>query len=306
MIGLIARAAAAVALLILVVFGGQVAWRAWTGPSLLSAAAAPLALRAAPRDPARPCEQARGFEAAAADDAQSLTTAAWSVFGRAESGWEVYAPLVAQEIGSACAPGSTGFARDLAAWQGAHALPATGVMDAASLTAMNHTWLSRRPFVAATMHGVCPDPPGPERLAWTRPEESYSSKPVQLRGTALDAYRAMVAAARREVPEAAGDPRLLSLFSAYREPVADAARCAEAGDCGTIAKANCSAHRTGLAADLYLGAAPGFRPDSAADPNRAWMSRTATYRWMVANAGRFGFVNYPFEPWHWEWTGEPI
>jgi zinc D-Ala-D-Ala carboxypeptidase len=20
---------------------------------------------------------------------------------------------------------------------------------------------------------------------------------------------------------------------------------------------------------------------------------------------RFGFVNYPFEPWHWEWTGEP-
>ena len=33
-------------------------------------------------------------------------------------------------------------------------------------------------------------------------------------------------------------------------------------------------------------------------------SRTAVYRWMVANAARFGFVNYPFEPWHWEWTGE--
>jgi hypothetical protein len=27
---------------------------------------------------------------------------------------------------------------------------------------------------------------------------------------------------------------------------------------------------------------------------------------MVANAARFGFVNYPFEPWHWEWTGAPI
>jgi LAS superfamily LD-carboxypeptidase LdcB len=34
------------------------------------------------------------------------------------------------------------------------------------------------------------------------------------------------------------------------------------------------------------------------------MTRTATYRWLLANAGRFGFVNYPFEPWHWEWTGE--
>ena len=34
------------------------------------------------------------------------------------------------------------------------------------------------------------------------------------------------------------------------------------------------------------------------------MSRTPAYRWLVANADRFGFVPYPFEPWHWEWTGE--
>jgi LAS superfamily LD-carboxypeptidase LdcB len=34
------------------------------------------------------------------------------------------------------------------------------------------------------------------------------------------------------------------------------------------------------------------------------MSGTPAYRWLVANAGRFGFVNYVFEPWHWEWTGE--
>ena len=37
---------------------------------------------------------------------------------------------------------------------------------------------------------------------------------------------------------------------------------------------------------------------------RLYMTKTPTYRWLVANAGRFGFVNYPFEPWHWEWTGE--
>jgi LAS superfamily LD-carboxypeptidase LdcB len=56
--------------------------------------------------------------------------------------------------------------------------------------------------------------------------------------------------------------------------------------------------------DLYVGQAPGFGPDSSADPNRLYMTRTPTYRWLVANAHRFGFVNYPFEPWHWEWTGE--
>jgi D-alanyl-D-alanine carboxypeptidase len=36
------------------------------------------------------------------------------------------------------------------------------------------------------------------------------------------------------------------------------------------------------------------------------MARSPLYRWMVVNAGRFGFVNYAYEPWHWEWTGEPL
>ena len=59
--------------------------------------------------------------------------------------------------------------------------------------------------------------------------------------------------------------------------------------------------------DFYLGAAPGDRPDSADDVNRLYLSHSrAAYRWMVGNAWRFGFVPYPFEPWHWEWTGEPI
>jgi LAS superfamily LD-carboxypeptidase LdcB len=56
--------------------------------------------------------------------------------------------------------------------------------------------------------------------------------------------------------------------------------------------------------DVYLGAAPGFVPESSADANRLFQSRTTLYRWMVRHAARFGFVNYPFEPWHWEWTGE--
>ena len=26
----------------------------------------------------------------------------------------------------------------------------------------------------------------------------------------------------------------------------------------------------------------------------------------MVNAGQFGFVNYAYEPWHWEWTGEDL
>ncbi|MEO8812808.1 MAG: D-alanyl-D-alanine carboxypeptidase family protein, partial [Caulobacteraceae bacterium] len=90
-----------------------------------------------------------------------------------------------------------------------------------------------------------------------------------------------------------------------RAPAADDARCATAGDCQNLTRAACSAHRTGLAVDIDLGHAPGSTIDSAGDVNRLFLSRTPAYRWLVTHAGRFGFVNYPFEPWHWEWTGEP-
>jgi LAS superfamily LD-carboxypeptidase LdcB len=44
--------------------------------------------------------------------------------------------------------------------------------------------------------------------------------------------------------------------------------------------------------------------DSSADANRLYQVGTPAYRWLVANAARFGFVNYVFEPWHWEWIGQ--
>jgi LAS superfamily LD-carboxypeptidase LdcB len=127
---------------------------------------------------------------------------------------------------------------------------------------------------------------------------------VLLRPAALAAWRQLVAAARALVPELAADKRLLTIFSAYRSPDYDDARCAREQNCQGIVRAACSAHRTGLAMDLYLGAAPGFAPDSSDDANRLFISRSPAYRWLVANAARFGFVNYAFEPWHWEWTGE--
>ena len=246
---------------------------------------------------------APGFDEAARANATTLASLAWSPFHRAEVGWEIYAPHIASEIGSACAPGSPAFARELASWQRDHGLAATGRLDASTFGAMNTRWELARPFVRLSQAGVCPDPPPPAALATVRPDEGYAGKPVQLRPEALNAYRRLVSAARAASPVLATERGLLTIFSGFRDPIDDAARCAREGNCANVSRALCSAHRTGLAVDLYLGSAPGLPPDAADDANRLYQARTPAYAWLIAHAGEYGFVNYPFEPWHWEWTG---
>jgi LAS superfamily LD-carboxypeptidase LdcB len=124
---------------------------------------------------------------------------------------------------------------------------------------------------------------------------------VLLAHPALGAYRRMRAAALADLGPA--DANALTLFSGYRSPASDDERCAREGNCQGVVRAQCSAHRTGTALDLFVGFAPGFMADSSATANRLHQTGTPAYRWLVANAGRFGFVNYVFEPWHWEWTG---
>lgn len=251
-----------------------------------------------------PPDCSAGSAEAAKQNAKSLYDTEWSPFGRPEKGWAIYAPEVGHEIGAACPADSAGFAAKLASWQAGHRLSATGVMDAATFDAMKTVWQDRRPFVALRNEGVCPNSPSEAVLAEATPAEGYEGKRVELRAAALNAYRRMVAAARAALPELTQKPELLTIFSAHRSPEYDAARCAHDGNCQGVVRAQCSAHRTGLAMDIDVGAAPGYSVDSSADPNRLFQAEGAVYRWLVANAPRFGFVNYAFEPWHWEWTGE--
>lgn len=256
-----------------------------------------------PFDPGCPAAPppSTAFDTAAADNAASLNTQPVTAFGRPEAGWAIYAPLAAHEIATGCAPETPGFAAALADWQGAHGVAANGRMDAPTLSTLSTLWLLRRPFVRA-MKGGCPASPNEQTLAKAGPTEAFGGKTVLARPAALDAYRRMVAAARAEIT---APPPLLTIASAYRGPAEEAARCAD-GTCGNPAKAHCSAHRTGLAFDLYLDALPGQTTFSTADGDRLRLSQTPAYRWLVRNADRFGFVPYPFEPWHWEWTGEPV
>jgi D-alanyl-D-alanine carboxypeptidase len=243
---------------------------------------------------------AHGFEPAAAANAASLRTLAWKPFHRPEIGWEAYAPRIDQEIGTTCAPDTNGFAMALSHWQKIHRLPPNGRLDVATFTVMNASWELQRPFVRISATGVCPEPPAGAGLTKMAAGEAYGGKSIQLRTEALDAYRHMVAAARAESPAINADHHLLTVLSGYRSPEDDNARCAKDNDCGNITRALCSAHRTGLAVDLYLG---GPSPASTDDANRLRQSKTLAYAWLMANASRFGFLNYPFEPWHWEWTG---
>jgi hypothetical protein len=271
-------------------------------PSPVPPSAAPSQPRAPP--PAASANCAAGPPAAAAANAASLRALPWAPFGRTEAGWETYVPLVAREIRTPCPPASPGFAAALAAWEAGQRLPSDGVLSRDDFLRLKGVIQTRRAFVQLSARRVCPAPPAPDALELGRPGEGYGGKQILLRPAAFAAWRRMAAAARAEDPRIAADPRNLTIFSGFRGPEADAARCAADGNCNGLVRATCSPHRTGLALDMYVGQAPGYGPDSSADANRLFMSRTPAYRWLVANADRFGFVPYPFEPWHWEWTGE--
>jgi hypothetical protein len=294
-------------LILALLIAGVALWSLYSGRKPAPAPRAPPAAVAPAPPPPQPtsadCREVPGFEDAARANALSAATLAWSPWGRAEVGWETYAPLIGREIGAPCPAGSTAFAAALARWQAGARLPGGGTMSPATFEALRVTWLKRRPFVEAMARG-CPAPASPDALVAARPEEGYGGKLVSLRAGALSAYRRLVEAARRETAEAAADHTLLSLISGFRAPTPADQACLSLGGCGNLARANCSAHRTGLAADLFVGAAPGHDPASSDDVNRLFQSRTSIYRWLAANAARFGFVPYPFEPWHWEWTGE--
>lgn len=235
----------------------------------------------------------------------SLYEMEWSPFGRPERGWETYWPLIRREVGVDCAPGSPGFAAALAAWQGRYGMPATGLFDAVTFQVLRGVWQERRPFVMARVAGLCPEPPPLAQLGYLLPEEEHADRLTRLlRRDALAAYRRMAEAARAENPEIAADPELMQIFSGFRDPEADAARCAIEGNCDGVRRAVCSPHRTGAAVDIHVGHAPGLGVDDTSPPSRLHMSRSPTYRWLADNAHRFGFVPYVFEPWHWEYAPE--
>lgn len=122
---------------------------------------------------------------------------------------------------------------------------------------------------------------------------------VPLHRLAAKALEAMQCAARAEGIKAP----LLQPTSGFRDPAHQARLWEEAKrKYGSEAKARkwvappgASAHQSGRAVDLYLGG-----KNSSANVTK--LRTLPAYRWLVANARRFGFYPYEREPWHWEYN----
>lgn len=247
----------------------------------------------------------RRYVRAADTNAETLDTLSWAPFGVPETGWETYAPLTGREIGTGCGFGTPVFAQALGAFQARYGLEPDGVFSPQTFEVLKGVWQERRLFIRHRLRDECPEAPQPDRLDAVRTdEESFDREGRQARRDALDAWRRMLADARRQVRAVRDDPKALTIFSGWRDPAADEARCQTDGGCDGARRAKCSAHRTGTALDLNVGWAPGLTADSTDPVNRLYQTRTELYRWLVDNADRYGFVPYVFEPWHWEWQGD--
>lgn len=240
---------------------------------------------------------------AAAGNGRSLHALDWTPFGR-EYGWETYLPMTQQEIGTSCAPFTPEFARALAAFQVRYGLEADGRFGPATFEVLKGIWQERRPFVMARVRGECPAYPERSALVEFDWREETIQRPGRMgQPVAVEAYRRMVRDARAQVPELAANPNLLTVYSTYRHPDIDGVRCEDESNCDGLRRASCSAHRTGWAFDINVGEAPGYGIASTNAYNRLVQSRGPAYRWLVRNAARYGFVNYIYEPWHWEYVG---
>jgi zinc D-Ala-D-Ala carboxypeptidase len=242
------------------------------------------------------------FSAAASQNATLRSSLNWS-FGKLQTGWDIYVPLILHTIGTDASPDSAQFASALSRWQARNSLQPNGVLDADTLGAFIKFWQSQRNHLnsAASEFNLVTAPISDFY------DPTRSPDLLDLDRDAYAAYKRMVKAAARDLRgslkvtptgELAPDEKFLRIVSAYRSPeYQEELRRREPGS-GRVALAKNSVHFTGRAIDLYVGGEPTITKD----PNRMIQIQTPAYKWLVKNAQRFGFYPYFYEPWHWEYV----
>jgi zinc D-Ala-D-Ala carboxypeptidase len=259
-------------------------------------------------------EAASLFRQAAERNAALSQSLGWSFGGKQQRGWALYVPLISEMIGHDHAHAHYGegaseaeFASALAIWQKSAGLTASGVLDGETLSRMVSTWQGSRMKTKGY--------PTPDQLVTAPASEFYDpARPAELRQVEREAYAAykrMLAAAAADkslglkvtpTGELAPEEKFLKIVSSFRSREHQERLRRQSPNSGRAGLAVNSPHFTGRALDLYVGG----EPVTTRDDNRAIQVQTPAYRWLVKNAGKFGFRPYYYEPWHWEYVGESV
>jgi zinc D-Ala-D-Ala carboxypeptidase len=244
------------------------------------------------------------FESAAAKNAVLFNDLTWTFGGKQQHGWYLYQTLINRLLKTEADASSPAFASALAKWQQQSKLNATGILDEDSLNAMVSEWQRNR--LKDRVYAQ------PDQLFTAPVSEFYDPQRAenlrQVQRETYAAYKKMIAAAiadpslglaHTSTDQLAPTEKYLKILSAFRPREYQEQLRRQSPNAGSAGLAINSPHFTGRALDLYVGGDPVDTKDS----NRAIQVQTAVYKWLVRNAGRFGFRPYYYEPWHWEYVG---
>jgi hypothetical protein len=245
-------------------------------------------------------------EAAAKQNALLRDGLDWTFGGKPQRGWSIYEPLIAHTLDVQAGADSTKFVQAVSRWQKSARLQPTGVLDRADWMQMIASWQSRRLKGAAypdasqlvsipSSELYDPDRPADMRLV---ERETYAAYKRLLAAAEADRSLSLKTKSNGELTDA---EKFLKVVSAFRSKEHQDRLRREQPEAGRAALATNSPHFTGRALDLYVG---GYDPVSTKDDNRSMQTQTKAYKWLVANAERFGFRPYFYEPWHWEYVGK--
>ena len=231
-----------------------------------------------------------------------------------ELGWRARYDAIARLLGFVdFTPDEKTFAEAVARWQRAQGLKNDGIVGPqtwARLRAALATDGGGRPSTGTRPTSFVPTPvesPGGGRIMDKREPDradlvtvtGFGGKRIELHRHAAEAWRALVGAAR---DDGLRDPLLLPVSGyrgvehqerLWRGALRKYGSPEEARK--WVAPPGGSPHHSGRAIDFYIGG-------KNSSGNVANLRTLPAYRWLVANAARFGFYPYEREPWHWEYN----
>lgn len=227
----------------------------------------------------------------------------WTFGKKAQRGWYLYVPLLQKTLDIEAKQDSAEFAGAVKKWQQRRGVRATGVLEGKTLYSLIKYWQSRRlkPIVLAKEESLLSAPISD----FYDPTRNIELLKVERETYA--AYKKMIAAAINdklldlkadEKGNLLAEEKFLTLVSTYRSPDYQASLRKQLPGASRAQIAFKSPHFTGHALDIYVGG----EPVTTKDFNRAIQIKTPAYRWLVKNAEQFGFYNYFYEPWHWEYV----